>query len=37
MEPTKASGTSETSGFSSIPEPPKPLDLGFGGSGALDI
>lgn len=31
MEPTK------TSEFSSIPEPPKPLDLGFGGSGALDI
>lgn len=31
MEPAK------TSGFSGIPEPPKPLDLGFGGSGALDI
>lgn len=36
--PTKASGSSGFSGgFSSIPEPPKPLDLGFGGSGALDI
>lgn len=34
MEPSKTSGTSR---FSSIPEPPKPLDLGFGGSGALDI
>lgn len=35
MEPAKTSGA--TSGFSGIPEPPKPLDLGFGGSGALDI
>lgn len=39
MEPIKTSEakTSGTSGFSGIPEPLKPLDLGFGGSGALDI